>query len=112
MLIWITLCCPNCFTNLFVLKIFFTFLTLCCFVPVHGIDLSRDPKRVTNIPMILGHSIEKTNVIPELQKALQKYIFDHSNPIATIMIAEVSTGRILAMSSSDKKQPGSQGGKI
>lgn len=40
---------------------------------------------------------EKTNLVPELQHRLRKFIRDRGNPIAAVVIAEVSTGNIIAM---------------
>jgi cell division protein FtsI/penicillin-binding protein 2 len=51
----------------------------------------------------LTENIKQTNIIPQLQESLQKYIKNHANPIAAVVVVEVASGKILALSSSAKK---------
>jgi penicillin-binding protein A len=53
--------------------------------------------------------LEQTNIIPELQTSLQKFIKNHANPIAAVVVVEVSSGKILALSSSSRESPDKSG---
>ena len=47
----------------------------------------------------LTENTKQTNIIPQLQESLQKYIKNHANPIAAVVVVEVASGKILALSS-------------
>ena len=39
----------------------------------------------------------ETNLDVRLQQHLERFLSDHSNPIATVVVSEIATGRILGM---------------